>query len=142
RTVAARRYAANAAAVPGQPTFAVGAGLDDPSQAPLATRVRIGTVRIGLPWIIGQTAPDPAIIPGLYGLAARNRVVVEIVTQQLPTDDAGRALLGAFATSLAQQVTGIRDVLLGPPPAPTSASAYATALGAVYDAVKAAAPGA
>jgi hypothetical protein len=141
--VATRRYTSRVAspATLGQPSFAVGVQLDDPSQATLAARERFGTLQVGVQWV-AESAPDPNLVATLYALAARGRLVVELQPAQLPADDAGRSTLAAFITSLVQQVNGIRDILLGPPPTATNAAAYLAALGAVDDAVKATAAGA
>ncbi len=125
---------------PGQSGFTVGARLDDPTQAPLARRLQLGAVQLGVPWQPGQTVPDATVVSALAALAARGRLVVELLPDALPADDAGRSALAAFVTALVQQVGGIHDLLLGPAPAVADAAVYVAALAAVDDAAKAAAP--
>ena len=56
------------------------------------------------------------------------RVVLELVADPLPADDAGRSALATYAASLVQQLPAVRDVLLGPPPTAASAPDYVEAL--------------
>src|SRR5579862_6668954 len=136
-----RSNAARAAPAPSTPvTLAVGARLDDPTQAPLAKRIGLKTLQFDVPWQSGQTVPDPSIVSALAGLAAQGRLVVELQPAELPADNEDRTGLASFATSLVQQVSGIHDLLLGPPPTPADAPDYVATLAAIDDAVKAVAP--
>jgi hypothetical protein len=131
--------AAEEAAV-GQPSFLAGVGLDSPAQAKLAQREGFGAVRIGVVWPAGATAPDPATLATFQGMPAGQRLVLELVANPLPVDDAGRDALAAYAEALVQQLPDVRDLLLGPPPAPATAADYAAAFTAVETAVKSIAP--
>src|SRR5581483_11820464 len=123
-----------------EPALSVGARLDDPAQAPLAGRLHLTSLELAVPWQTGQTAPDPTVVSTLAGLAGRYRLVVELQPDALPTDDAGRTALASFVTSLVQQVSGLHDLLLGPPPGVGGADPYVAALAAIHDAAKAVAP--
>ncbi|HEY5295580.1 MAG TPA: D-glucuronyl C5-epimerase family protein, partial [Gaiellaceae bacterium] len=125
------------------PSFVVGAGLPDPSQLPLAQKLGLRIVRLGVAYPAGATAPDPGVVATLQGLTASSSVVVELnLTPPFPVDPTGSAAVAAYAGSLAQQVPTLRDLVLGPAPSPTVATptAYATVFAAVRDAVHIAVP--
>ena len=137
---AAKSHATRAPPPAARPALTVGARLDDPTQAPLAQQLGLGTVEFAVPWQTDETAPDPTVVTALAGLAAQSRLVVELQPDVLPTDDADRATLAAFVASLVQQVSGLHDLLLGPPPTAATAPAYVAALAAIDDAANAASP--
>jgi hypothetical protein len=120
----------------GQPSFSAGAGLDSASQASLAGSEGLNAIRLSVLWPAGASVPDPAAVTILQGVPAEKRLIVELVANPMPSDDAGRDALAAYARSLVQQVPGIRDLLLGPAPAVATTSDYVAALGSVYAAVK------
>jgi D-glucuronyl C5-epimerase C-terminus len=119
---------APAAVSSGQPAFAAGAALTDPTQAKLARARGFNTIQLALAWPAGATVPDPTAVAALNAMHFPGRVVLELVADPLPTDDAGRTGLAAYAASLVQQVPAVRDVLLGPPPAAADAAEYVDAL--------------
>ncbi len=122
-------------------TFTVGAGLDDPSQAPLAAQLGVQTVRMGLAWPAGSTVPDPTAVAALQQLPAGTSLVLELNADPLPADDATRAALAAYAATVAQQVPALHDLVLAPAAASTgNVSNYAATYTAVANAVRAAAP--
>jgi hypothetical protein len=128
---------ATAAAAPAPtPALSVGAGLDDPSQAPLARSLGLRLVRLGLAWPEGATAPDPAAVAALRALPPGEAVLLELDAEPLPVDDPGRAALGQYAAALAQQLPALRDLVLEPAPAPGSTDDYGAALEAVRSAVQ------
>jgi hypothetical protein len=122
------------------PPLLVGAGLDQPAQAPLAVQQGFGAVRMTLVWPAGAATPDPGAVAALGRLPASTNLTLELYTSPAPSDDVGRAALAAYAAALAQQVPTLRDLVVGPAPATAAAGAYETTLAAVYDAVKAANP--
>jgi hypothetical protein len=91
-------------------------------------------------WPAGASAPDPGAVTALGKLPPSTNLTLALYISQLPTDDAGRAALAAYAGALAQQVPTLRDLVVGPAPTAASASSYGAALAAVDDAVKAAGP--
>ena len=117
------------------PTLTIGAALDDPSQVAFAQKLGLRTVRLGVTWPAGATVPDPGLIAALQRVPAGVGIVVELAASPLPADDAGRTALAQYATSLAQQVPQLRDVLLTPSPAAATNTAYANTLLVVRDAV-------
>ena len=119
------------------PTLAVGAALDDPSQAALARKVGLRIVRMGVAWPAGVPAPDPSLVAALQRVPAGVGLVVELSASPLPADDAGREALAEYAAALAQQVPGLRDLLLTPAPTAAGASTYSASLAAIADAVHA-----
>jgi len=129
-----------ATAAAGQPAFVVGAGLEDPSRLPLAQKLGLRVVRLGVAWPAGATTPDPGAVAVLQGLTATSGVVVDLNVSPLPRDQPGVAALAAYAASLGQQVPGLRDLVLAPAAAVATAPAYAAAFAAVRDAVHAVAP--
>jgi hypothetical protein len=130
-----------AAATAPAPTFTVGAGLDDPSQAPLAAQLGVQTVRMGLAWPAGSTVPDPTAVASLQQLPAGTSLVLELDTATIPGDDETRAALATYAATVAQQLPALRDLVLVPAAASTGdASNYAATYAAVSTAVKAVAP--
>ena len=135
------RKGADAATAP-TPTLAVGAALDDPSQAATAQSLGLRVVRFGVAWPVGSGAPDPSLVAALLRVPSNEEIVVELAADPMPADDAGRTVLAQYAASLAQQVPQLRDLLLTPAPAANaaSASAYAAALTAMRTAVQAVAP--
>jgi hypothetical protein len=121
------------------PTLAVGAALDDPSQAASAQKLGLRVVRFGVAWPSGSATPDPGLVAALQRVPSNEAIAVELAAAPLPADDVGRTALAQYAASLAQQVPQLRDLLLTPAPVATaaSASAYVAALAAVRDAVQA-----
>jgi len=120
------------------PSFAVGAGLEDPARLPLAQKAGLRVVRLGVAYPAAATAPDPGVVTTLQSLTASSGVVVELnVTPPFPVDPTGVAALAAYAASLAQQVPALRDLVLAPAPSPAvvTPTAYATVFAAVRDAV-------
>ncbi len=132
------RGLSGAAAPAATPPFAVGVGIDDPSQAALAGSLGLQLVRLAVAWQPGQTTPDPAVVAELQSLGPGVGLVLELSAAQLPSDDSGRAALAHYAASLAQQTPALRDLVLTPAPSLSTASAYADALAAVRAAVVAA----
>jgi hypothetical protein len=96
---------------------------------------------MGLVWPAGATAPDPGAVTALQSLPAGSSLVLELNASPLPVDDAGRAALAAYATSLAQQVPALHDLVLEPAPTAALAPTYVATLDAVRAAVTAAVPG-
>lgn len=134
------RKGADAAAPAPPPPLVVGAALDDPAQAPLAQKLGLRVVRMGVTWPAGATAPDPGLVTALQRIPGSLGVVVELTASPLPVDGAGRAALAQYAASLAQQVPQLRDLLLAPAPTGPTGAAYAAALGGIASAVKPVAP--
>jgi hypothetical protein len=124
------------------PAFTVGAGLDDPSQGAAAQQLGLRLVRLGVAWPAGASAPDPGLVAALQQLPQGLGVVLELNATPLPVDDAGRAELGQYAASLAQQVPGLRYLVLAPAATTATAANYAAALAVVRQSVQTALPGA
>jgi hypothetical protein len=103
--------------------------------APAPTPPPAVGVGAAVTWPAGATAADPALVATLPAAP----LAVELDANPLPADDAGRAALAAYATSLATQVRA-RYLLLGPSPTADAATAFAAALQAVRDAVQASLP--
>jgi hypothetical protein len=122
------------------PSFAVGAGLDDPSQGVAAQKAGLHLARIGVLWPAGAVAPDPGLIAALQQLPAGLGAVIELNATPLPVDDAGRAALAQYATSLAQQVPGLRYLILGPSATTATAVSYTAALAVLRQSVQTALP--
>ena len=135
---APRRLGASAAT--GQPAFAVGAALDDPSQGAVAQRLGLRLVRIGVAWPAGASTPDPGLATAFAQLPAGLDAVVELNAGQAPADPSQQAALAQYAASLAQQVPAVKQLLLTPSPTVETAGAYAAQLEAVRDAVHAVRP--
>ena len=134
----ARKLTAVAATLP---PLLVGAGLDQPSQAPLALQQGFGAVRMTLVWPAGAAAPDPGALAALGKLPSTANLTLELYASSPPTDDAGRAALATYAAAVAQQVPTLRDLVVVPGlTTPAAAPGYEATLAAVYDAVKLAAP--
>ena len=112
----------------------VGAGLDDPMQAPRAQKLGLRLVRVTVDWPVGETTPDLALVAALRNLQGSS-VLLELRTDTVPTDDSTREALTAYAAALAQAVPGIRFLVLAPAPTASTATDYATMLAAVHDAV-------
>jgi len=102
-----------------QPAFAVGATLDDPSQAGIVKSLGLRLARMTVAWPAGATAPDPSVVAALQSVASP--LVVQLAADPLPADDAGRAALAQYAASLVQQVPAIGRLLLSPADAATYA---------------------
>lgn len=128
------------AAVAAAPAFTVGAGLDSPSQAPLATKLGLRTVRLTLAWPGDASPPDPAGLAALAALPASTSLVLELDLPQLPADPAGESALGSYAAALAAAVPQLHALLVGPAPTAETAPGYAAALNAVAAAVAPARP--
>jgi hypothetical protein len=135
----ARRLSAATAASSANP-FAVGAGIDDASQAGLAGSLGMRLVRLAVPWQPGQTVPDPPLVSSLASVPSGTGLVLELSPAQVPSDDAGRAALAQYAASIARQVPPLRDLVLAPAPSVDTAASYADALAAVRAAVVRARP--
>jgi D-glucuronyl C5-epimerase C-terminus len=136
KTTAARSTSATAPAPP--PAFAVGAGLDDPSQLGVAKSLGLRLARMAVAWPAVATAPDPGVVSALQSVAQSTGLVVELAANPLPVDDAGRAALAQYAASLMQQVPGARGLVLAPS---TDLTDYPAAFAAVRTAVQDAVPG-
>jgi hypothetical protein len=134
------RRAVTSATTSTLPPLVAGAGLDQPTQAAAAAAAGYGAVRMTLVWPGGSPAPDPGAIAALNRLPSSANLVLELYVSAWPSDDAGRAALASYAAAVAAQVPALHDLVIGPGVASTSAAGYETALAAVYDAVKAAAP--
>jgi hypothetical protein len=132
----ATRRSADAETTPTAPPV-IGAALDDPSQSPLAQKLGLRVVRLGVAWPAGAAVPDPGLIAAVQRVPASVGVVVELAASPLPTDSTGQAALAQYAASLAQQEPQLRDLLLTPAPTPQTSAAYTAALLAVRDAVRA-----
>ena len=128
-------------AVAGQPAFVVGAGLDDPGQGTLAQALGMRLVRLGVAWPSGATAADPALVAAFQALPTSLGVLVELAANPLPADAAAQAGLAQYAASLAQQMPGLRYLVLTPSPSAAEAPAYAAALDAIRTAVQGTVPG-
>jgi hypothetical protein len=122
------------------PSFAVGAGLDDPSQGTTAQKLGLHLARIGVAWPAGATAPDPGVVAALQQLPPGLGAVIELNATPLPVDDPGRAALAQYAASLALQVPTLRYLVLAPAATIATAAGYAPALAAVRQAVQAVVP--
>jgi hypothetical protein len=127
-------------AVPGQSAFTVGAGLSDPSQAPLAQQLGLRLVRVGVAWPAAAAAPDPNLVAALAGVPAGLGELVELNTGTIPPDATTQGEVAQYAAALAQQVPALRYLVLVPAPTPGTAAAYATTLAAIRDAVHAVTP--
>jgi hypothetical protein len=112
-------------------SFAVGAGLDDPSQGAALLKLGLRLARVGVAWPAGATTPDPGLVAALQRLPAGLGAVIELNASPLPADDAGRAALAQYAAALAPQVPGLQSLVLGPAPAVATAQAYALAFAAI-----------
>ena len=137
---AARRLAAVAKAVPGQPAFAVGAGLDDPSQLSLVQALGLRLVRFGVAWPAASTVPDPGLVGALASMPASLSELVELNAGTTPADPTTTAQIAQYAASLAQQAPSLRYLVLSPSPTAATASAYTTSLDAIAQAVHAVRP--
>jgi hypothetical protein len=135
-----RRTSAVLSAVPGQPAFAVGAGIDDPSQAGLAQQLGLRLVRYGVAWPAGATAPDPGLVSALAGVPAGLGELIELNTGTTPADATTLGTVAQYAASLAQQVPSLRYLVLAPAPTAKLAPTYAADLAAIRTAVQAVAP--
>ena len=140
KKTAARATAGTAPAPPAP--FAVGAGLDDPSQGSVLQALGLRLARIGVVWPPGQTVPDPSLVAALQRLPAGLGTVLELIASPLPVDDAGRAQLAQYAAALAPQTPGLQSLVLEPAPTPDTASDYSAAFAQLRPAVQAALPGA
>jgi hypothetical protein len=121
----------------GASPLAVGVGIDDSGQGALASSLGLSLARMSAAWQPGETAPDPTVVDSLQGLPAGVGLVLDLDAAQLPTGNAGRTALAAYAGSLAQQTPALRDLVLTPAPSRASAGNYAEALAAVRAAVRA-----
>jgi hypothetical protein len=135
--VASRAAVATTASSPGQASFNVGAGLDNASQASLASSAGLGGVRLSVKWNPGDLAPDAATVSDIGSVPAAKYLVVELKAGSLPTDATGRGELAQFASSLIAQLPNIDELLLGPAPTTASAPVYSAALASLYDAANA-----
>jgi hypothetical protein len=128
-----------AAASVGPAPLVIGSGIDDPSQAAQAQKLGLRLVRFGVVWPAGASTPDPNLVAALQSVPAGMSELVELNTGAIPADDAGRAALAAYASSLATQVPAMSRLVLYPAPA-NPPDAYVAAYAAVRDAVHAVAP--
>src|SRR5207253_4784273 len=124
------------ASVAGQPTFTVGAALDDPSQGAAAQQLGLRLVRLGVAWPAGATAPDPGLLEALARVPAGLQLLVELHAGSPQPPDAA----AQYAAALAQSVPALRYLVLTPAPTAAGAATYAATLVAVRDAVRAVAP--
>ena len=136
RSAQTRGTAAAASAPATLPAFAVGAGIDGPSQAKSAASLGLQLVRQTILWQSGDTAPDAGVVASLQSPPSGPGLVLELSADQLPADDSGRTELGRYTASLAGQVPSLRDVVLLPAPTLATAGAYADALAAIRMAVR------
>jgi len=127
-------------AVPGQSAFVVGAGLADPSQAPLAQQLGLHLVRFGIAWPAAATAPDPNLVAALTAVPAGLGELVELNTGTIPGDGTTQGEVTQYAAALAQQVPSLRYLVLAPAPTPGTAAAYSATLAAIRGAVQAVTP--
>jgi hypothetical protein len=134
------KRAVASAAASSLPPLVAGAGLDQPAQASSALAAGYGAVRMTLVWPAGATTPDSGAITALGRLPSGTNLALELYVPSWPADDAGRAALASYAASVAAQVPSLGDLVVGPGVASSSASTYASALAAISDAVRAAAP--
>lgn len=135
--VASRAATATTAPSPGQASFNAGAGLDNASQASLASSAGLGSVRLSVTWNTGDLAPDAVTVSAIESIPAAQYLIVELKAVSLPADATGRAELAQFASSLVGQLPNIDELLLGPAPTTTTAPTYSAALASLYDAAKA-----
>ncbi len=135
-----RSTAAATSAVPGQPAFVVGAGVDDPSQAPFAQRLGLRLVRSGVAWPAAATAPDPNLVTALQDVPAGVSDLVELSTGTTPADAPTQAYVAQYAAALAEQTPALRYLVLTPSPTVKTAPAYAATLAAISTAVHAVTP--
>ncbi len=118
----------------------IGAGLSSPGQAGLAEQDGFGAVRMTLVWPSGASSPTPGALAALNRLPAGTKLVLEVDAGSLPADAPDRAALAEYAAATAAQVPALQTLILGPAVPVAQAANYETALAAVYDAVKQAAP--
>ena len=124
---------------PTRPPLYIGAGLDDPMQATRAQKLGFRLVRFSVDWPVGETTPDLALVAALRQLQG-SRVLLELRTDPVPTDDSTRSALAEYAAALAQTVPGIHFLVVTPAPTVATATDYAAELAAVRDAVEAVSP--
>jgi hypothetical protein len=130
---AARRPAA--ASVTGQPSFVVGAALDDPSQGAAAQQLGLRLVRLGVAWPAGATTPDPGLVTALTRVPAGLQLLVELNVGTQPTGEVAQ-----YAAALAQAAPALRYLVVTPAPTAAGAAAYAATLASIRSAVQAVAP--
>jgi hypothetical protein len=116
--------------------FVVGAGLDVPAQGAIAQKLGLRVVRLGVAWPAGSATPDPGLIQALQSVPAGLGLVVELIANPLPADGPTQTALAAYAVSLAQQVPAIRDIVLSPAVTVATASAYASTLSVLRQAMQ------
>jgi hypothetical protein len=116
---------------PADPFFLAGAAVDDPAQSATAARNGLWLVRVGVTWPPGATTPDPSLVAAFQQVVPGVRTMVELNAAPLPTDDAGRAALAQYATSLASQVPSLHSFVLAPAVTAATASDYAAAFSAL-----------
>jgi hypothetical protein len=132
------RTAASSSGADRPPLF-VGAGLDDPTQAARAQKLGLKLVRVSVDWPLGTTTPELALVAALRQLAG-SQVLLELRPPKLPTDDSTRTAFAQYAAALAQQVPGLRYLVLAPAVNPTTAVDYAASLDAIAASVHAVLP--
>ena len=120
------------------PAFVVGAGLDDPSEAPQAKSLGMKLLRLTVAWPADATTPDPTVVSALQNAATSAPLVVELSADPMPADSTNQAALAQYAATLVQQVPGIRELVLTPS---ADVVDYPVAFAAVRAAVQAAVPG-
>jgi hypothetical protein len=108
--------------------FLVGAAVTDPSQGTLPL------VRLSLTWPTGATAIDAATTAQLQA-AASTSAVVELAASPLPVDDAGRAALAQYASSIVAALPTLRSLVLTPAPTGATGPDYGAALSAIRTAL-------
>ena len=94
------------------PSFAVGAGLNDPSQGPLAQKAGLHLVRLGITWPAGATTPDPTAIAALAQLPPSLGVVVEL--NAAPASDRRRRSRCARAVRRGARAAGAEPAVSRP----------------------------
>lgn len=131
-TLPTRGTQATAAVPTGTTAFLVGAGITDPAQAAALTGLRL--LRLALTWPPGAAALDATTVAGLAQLS-HTSAVIELTASPLPTDDAGRAALAQYASSVAaqlrQQDVAVRALVLTPARTVATGPDYDAALGGI-----------
>ena len=140
KSAAVRSTSSATSAVPGQPAFVVGAGVDDPSQVPFAQKLGLHLVRFDVAWPAAATAPDPSLVTALQGVPTGVGDLVELNTGTTPADAPTQAVVAQYAAALAQQAPALRYLVLTPSPTVKTAPAYAATLAAISTAVHAVTP--
>ena len=131
--------AAAAATPPSRPPLFIGAGLDDPVQAARAQKLGFRLVRLAVDWPVGETTPELALVAALRQLSG-SQVLIELRPPALPTDESTLTAFSQYAAALAQQVPGLRYLVLAPAVTTATAVDYAATLSAIETSVHAVLP--